>query len=60
MGTAARSAAAALLPPSVRRRRLHTPRSSAARWTGIKAKYRLTVTPPKKQALQELLATCPA
>lgn len=30
------------------------------RWTGIKAKYRLTVTPPEKQALQELPATCPA
>ncbi|MGW2017267.1 HNH endonuclease family protein [Streptomyces sp. NPDC001927] len=29
------------------------------RWTGIKAKYGLTVSPPEKLALQELLATCP-
>lgn len=28
------------------------------RWTGIKAKYRLTVTAPEKLALQDLLATC--
>ncbi|MZD07826.1 DUF1524 domain-containing protein [Streptomyces sp. SID5785] len=28
------------------------------RWTGIKAKYRLTVTPPEKEALRGLLATC--
>ncbi|MFI9003400.1 HNH endonuclease family protein [Streptomyces sp. NPDC053541] len=28
------------------------------RWTGIKAKYGLTVTPPEKRALEELLATC--
>ncbi|MGW6530070.1 HNH endonuclease family protein [Streptomyces venezuelae] len=28
------------------------------RWTGIKAKYALTVTAPEKRALQELLATC--
>ncbi|MCQ4206813.1 HNH endonuclease family protein [Streptomyces longispororuber] len=30
------------------------------RWTGIKHKYRLTVTAPEKLALQDLLATCPA
>ncbi|MFD9725857.1 HNH endonuclease family protein [Streptomyces sp. NPDC059072] len=29
------------------------------RYTGIKAKYRLSVTPPEKLALGELLATCP-
>ncbi|MGW6947288.1 HNH endonuclease family protein [Streptomyces xanthophaeus] len=29
------------------------------RYTGIKAKYRLSVTAPEKLALQELLATCP-
>ncbi|MEU9705681.1 HNH endonuclease family protein [Streptomyces sp. NPDC047981] len=28
------------------------------RWTGIKAKYGLTVSPPEKRALEELLATC--
>ncbi|MFD8569751.1 DUF1524 domain-containing protein [Streptomyces sp. NPDC059639] len=28
------------------------------RWTGIKAKYALTVTAPEKQALQDLLASC--
>ncbi|MFJ2772558.1 HNH endonuclease family protein [Streptomyces sp. NPDC087300] len=28
------------------------------RWTGIKAKYRLTVTAPEKLALQDLLGTC--
>ncbi|MGW6969498.1 HNH endonuclease family protein [Streptomyces zaomyceticus] len=28
------------------------------RWTGIKAKYRLTVSPPEKKAVEELLATC--
>ncbi|MFF3644863.1 HNH endonuclease family protein [Streptomyces sp. NPDC002564] len=28
------------------------------RWTGIKAKYGLTVTAPEKLALQDLLATC--
>ncbi|MET8686654.1 HNH endonuclease family protein [Streptomyces sp. NPDC004732] len=28
------------------------------RWTGIKAKYGLTVTAPEKRALHELLATC--
>ncbi|WP_329114398.1 HNH endonuclease family protein [Streptomyces sp. NBC_01465] len=31
----------------------------AERYTGIKTKYRLTVTPPEKTALQEMLATCP-
>lgn len=31
----------------------------ARRYTGIKVKYRLSVTPPEKQALQEMLATCP-
>ncbi|WP_199549788.1 HNH endonuclease family protein [Streptomyces sp. N35] len=30
----------------------------ARRWTGIKAKYKLTVTAPEKLALQDLLATC--
>ncbi|NEB79796.1 HNH endonuclease [Streptomyces sp. SID14478] len=30
------------------------------RWTGIKHKYRLTVTAPEKLALQDLLATCPS
>ncbi|MCX5197855.1 HNH endonuclease family protein [Streptomyces sp. NBC_00249] len=30
----------------------------ARRYTGIKAKYRLSVTPPEKLALEELLATC--
>ncbi|WP_419993430.1 HNH endonuclease family protein [Streptomyces boninensis] len=29
------------------------------RWTGIKAKYHLTVTAPEKLALQDLLASCP-
>ncbi|MFK0199282.1 HNH endonuclease family protein [Streptomyces lavendulae] len=29
------------------------------RYTGIKAKYGLSVTPPEKRALQELLAACP-
>ncbi|GAA2810639.1 HNH endonuclease family protein [Streptomyces showdoensis] len=29
------------------------------RWTGIKAKYGLTVSPPEKKAVEELLATCP-
>ncbi|MEV3861490.1 HNH endonuclease family protein [Streptomyces sp. NPDC050095] len=29
------------------------------RWTGIKHKYKLTVTAPEKLALQDLLATCP-
>ncbi|MFD7260774.1 HNH endonuclease family protein [Streptomyces sp. NPDC059874] len=29
------------------------------RYTGIKAKYGLSVTPPEKLALQELLAACP-
>ncbi|MFG2619639.1 HNH endonuclease family protein [Streptomyces sp. NPDC048507] len=29
------------------------------RYTGIKAKYGLSVTPPEKTALQELLAACP-
>ncbi|MFB7866642.1 HNH endonuclease family protein [Streptomyces sp. NPDC056069] len=29
------------------------------RWTGIKEKYRLTVSPPEKAAVEELLATCP-
>ncbi|MFG2645140.1 HNH endonuclease family protein [Streptomyces sp. NPDC048370] len=28
------------------------------RWTGIKAKYGLTVSPPEKLAVEELLATC--
>ncbi|MFJ4714745.1 DUF1524 domain-containing protein [Streptomyces sp. NPDC088785] len=28
------------------------------RWTGIKSKYALTVTPPEKQAVQDLLASC--
>ncbi|MFV6030113.1 HNH endonuclease family protein [Streptomyces sp. NPDC056264] len=28
------------------------------RWTGIKAKYGLTVSPPEKKAVQELLDTC--
>ncbi|MER5967877.1 DUF1524 domain-containing protein [Streptomyces sp. NPDC002057] len=28
------------------------------RWTGIKAKYGLTVSPPEKKALEELLAAC--
>ncbi|CAM5629975.1 HNH endonuclease family protein [Streptomyces narbonensis] len=28
------------------------------RWTGIKAKYGLTVSPPEKEAVRELLATC--
>ncbi|NBE53095.1 HNH endonuclease family protein [Streptomyces boluensis] len=31
----------------------------ARRWTGIKAKYRLTVTAPEKLALQDQLAGCP-
>ncbi|MFC7307700.1 HNH endonuclease family protein [Streptomyces monticola] len=31
----------------------------ARRWTGIKAKYKLTVTAPEKLALQDMLATCP-
>ncbi|MDJ0381040.1 HNH endonuclease family protein [Streptomyces sp. G-G2] len=31
----------------------------ARRYTGIKYKYRLSVTPPEKAALQELLAVCP-
>lgn len=31
----------------------------ARRWTGIKAKYRLTVTPPEQQALLGMLAECP-
>lgn len=31
----------------------------ARRYTGIKAKYGLSVTPPEKQALQEMLGTCP-
>ncbi|CAM5576803.1 hypothetical protein GCM10010329_71450 [Streptomyces spiroverticillatus] len=30
----------------------------ARRWTGIKAKYALTVTPPEKGALFEMLGTC--
>ncbi|MFD3874917.1 hypothetical protein [Streptomyces sp. NPDC058623] len=30
------------------------------RYTGIKVKYGLSVTPPEKTALEELLATCPA
>ncbi|MGW6706489.1 HNH endonuclease family protein [Streptomyces sp. NPDC054956] len=30
----------------------------ARRYTGIKAKYGLSVTPPEKQALQEMLGTC--
>ncbi|WP_345258623.1 HNH endonuclease family protein [Streptomyces hundungensis] len=30
----------------------------ARRWVGIKAKYRLTVTPPEKAALQDMLAGC--
>ncbi|MCX5016381.1 HNH endonuclease family protein [Streptomyces sp. NBC_00555] len=31
----------------------------ARRYTGIKAKYRLSVTAPEKLALQEMLGTCP-
>lgn len=31
----------------------------ARRYTGIKTKYGLSVTPPEKQALQEMLGTCP-
>ncbi|MFD6969635.1 HNH endonuclease family protein [Streptomyces sp. NPDC059979] len=31
----------------------------ARRYTGIKAKYRLSVTPPEKLALQEMPAACP-
>uniref|UniRef100_A0AAU2JJF1 HNH endonuclease family protein n=1 Tax=Streptomyces sp. NBC_00049 TaxID=2903617 RepID=A0AAU2JJF1_9ACTN len=31
----------------------------ARRYTGIKAKYRLSVTPPEKLALQEMPGTCP-
>ncbi|MFJ8212277.1 HNH endonuclease family protein [Streptomyces sp. NPDC096033] len=31
----------------------------ARRYTGIKAKYGLSVTPPEKTALEELLGTCP-
>ncbi|MGW8332756.1 HNH endonuclease family protein, partial [Streptomyces sp. NPDC055897] len=31
---------------------------SARRWVGIKAKYRLTVTPPEKTTLQDMLAGC--
>jgi hypothetical protein len=31
----------------------------ARRWTGIKVKYALTVTPPEKGALFEMLGTCP-
>jgi hypothetical protein len=31
----------------------------ARRYTGIKAKYRLSVTAPEKLALQDMLATCP-
>ncbi|MDD9376802.1 HNH endonuclease family protein [Streptomyces sp. ZAF1911] len=31
----------------------------ARRYTGIKAKYGLSVTPPEKQALEEMLGTCP-
>ncbi|MFF0743747.1 DUF1524 domain-containing protein [Streptomyces sp. NPDC004111] len=31
----------------------------ARRWTGIKVKYALSVTPPERAALQEMLATCP-
>lgn len=31
----------------------------ARRWTGIKVKYALTVTPPEKAALFEMLGTCP-
>lgn len=31
----------------------------ARRYTGIKHKYRLSVTAPEKLALQELLGTCP-
>ncbi|MEV6105458.1 DUF1524 domain-containing protein [Streptomyces sp. NPDC051940] len=30
----------------------------ARRWTGVKAKYGLTVTAPEKLALQDMLATC--
>ncbi|MGW7417817.1 HNH endonuclease family protein [Streptomyces sp. NPDC054863] len=30
----------------------------ARRWTGIKAKYALTVSPPEKAALSEMLGTC--
>ncbi|MFE2285781.1 HNH endonuclease family protein [Streptomyces sp. NPDC059443] len=32
----------------------------ARRYTGIKAKYALSVTPPEKEALSEMLGTCPA
>ncbi|MFI9775473.1 hypothetical protein ACIHCV_12260 [Streptomyces sp. NPDC051956] len=67
MGTAARSAAAALLLLSAvaactprQQQRAEARREYGRRRTGIKAKYRLTVTPPEKQALQELPATCPA
>ncbi|MEJ8645092.1 hypothetical protein WKI68_35540 [Streptomyces sp. MS1.HAVA.3] len=31
----------------------------ARRYTGIKAEYRLSVTPPEKLALQEMPAACP-
>ncbi|MEU6210546.1 HNH endonuclease family protein [Streptomyces sp. NPDC047023] len=31
----------------------------ARRYTGIKARYGLSVTPPEKTALQDMLATCP-
>ncbi|MFK0049696.1 HNH endonuclease family protein [Streptomyces sp. NPDC090741] len=32
----------------------------ARRYVGIKARYGLSVTPPEKTALQDMLATCPA
>lgn len=31
----------------------------ARRYTGVKAKYALSVTGPEKRALQEMLAACP-
>ncbi|WP_434588025.1 HNH endonuclease family protein [Streptomyces sp. A5-4] len=31
----------------------------ARRWVGIKVKYRLTVTPPEKLALRDMLVVCP-
>ncbi|MDJ0464810.1 HNH endonuclease family protein [Streptomyces sp. H27-C3] len=31
----------------------------ARRWTGIKVKYRLTVTPPEKLVLRDMLVACP-
>ncbi|WP_251055280.1 HNH endonuclease family protein [Streptomyces sp. ISL-66] len=32
----------------------------ARRYTGIKAKYGLSVTPPEKRELERMLGTCPA